>query len=117
MSGAGQATGSNGYSYESGSQPDNACPAGQPLAQAVLAKLIKAHKSKQPGGTSSFEPVSTEMVETALCQALAKPGTKPAWLRPIAEQVAESLRDDATAGPRLQAFADQIQSLAQASTQ
>lgn len=125
MSGAGQAAESSGYSYESGEQPDRACRATGPVSQAVLNELIQMQRSRQVGATSSFEPISTDMVEAALCRVFSptptqtgtKQGNKPGWLRPLAEQVARTLREDATAGPRMQAFWDQIQSHAGAGSE
>lgn len=109
MSGAGQAKESIGYSYEPGEQPGRGCAIDGRVSQAVLNDLVQMHRTRAGAQGSSFEPISVEMVEAALCRVLAQPGTRPVWLRPLAEQVARTLRDDATAGPRMQAFWDQVQ--------
>ncbi|XAL98977.1 hypothetical protein OT109_15500 [Phycisphaeraceae bacterium D3-23] len=70
-----------------------------------------ALRQSTPAGVS-FEPIAAAMVESVLAKALASHGVPPATQRVLSQQIARSLSDDAVAGPRLEEFWDQLETLA-----
>lgn len=89
--------------------PSDHAPNGDVIENAYSALL--ALRKANEGSSSSFEPVSVEMVEAILQQVFSSFRSAPALSRQVAEQVAVTLREDVKAGPRMQLLWDQLQSV------
>lgn len=117
MGSAGQPDPAGGYTYGQGAPGSRPKPPTPSLAQRGsganpqgLAALL-ALRDRRKDSASSFEPVSVDMVESVLLGVFEGLGAGRALIRKLAEQIAETLRDDAKAGPRMQVLWDQLESL------